>query len=48
MKTSHRASLAALVLLSTTAASAGAQQPSLDRRVGDIVQVTGTVPGATR
>ena len=37
MKTSHRVLLTALVLVSATA-SANAQQPSLDRRVGDIVQ----------
>src|SRR5215470_13466121 len=37
MKISHRALLTALVLVSAVA-SANAQQPSLDRRVGDIVQ----------
>jgi polar amino acid transport system substrate-binding protein len=37
MMKSHRALLAALALVSA-AASANAQQPSLDRRVGDIVQ----------
>jgi polar amino acid transport system substrate-binding protein len=38
MKISHRALLTALVVVSATAASASAQQPSLDRGVGDIVQ----------
>jgi polar amino acid transport system substrate-binding protein len=38
MKSSHRVLLAALVLVLAIPVSASAQQPSLDRRVGDIVQ----------